>query len=115
MQRAEHRRDSEHAAEEALIAAALARRHDVADDGDRGDDKSAAAETLHDAEGDQLRQVLRYAAQRRADEEDDDRRLQHDAPAEEVAELAVKRHDDRRGQEVGRDDPGEMRSARRFR
>ena len=100
-QRADHRREAEDAAEEALIAAALARRHDVADDGDGGDDEAAAAEALDDAEGDQLGQVLRQAAQRRADEEDDDRGLQHDAAAVDVAELAVERHDDG-GRRVGR-------------
>ncbi len=110
-QRAEHRRDAEHAAEEALIAAALARGDDVADDGNGGDDEAAAAEPLDDAEGDQLRQVLRHAAQARADEEDDDGRLQHDAAPVDVAELAVQRHDDRRRQQVGGDDPRQVRQA----
>ena len=59
-----HRRDAEYAAEETLVAAAIARRHDVADDRDRGDDEAAAAEALDDAEGDQLGKVLRQAAQR---------------------------------------------------
>ena len=95
-QRAEHRREAEDAAEETLVAAALARWDDVADDGDGGDDEAAAAEALDDAEGDQLGQVLRHAAQPRADEEDDHGRLQHDAAAVDVAELAVQRHDDSR-------------------
>ena len=60
-------------AEEALVLAALARRDDVADHGERGDDQAAAAEALQRAEGDQLRHVLGQAAQDRADEEDHDR------------------------------------------
>ena len=53
-QRADHRRDAEDGAEEALVAAALARRDDVADHGDRDHDQPAAAEPLERAEGDQL-------------------------------------------------------------
>ena len=44
--------------------------------------------------------VLAQAAQRRADEEDHDRRLQDDLPAVEVAELAVQRPDDGRREQV---------------
>ena len=76
-QRTDDCRNSEYAAEEALIAATFAGRHDVADDRDRGDDKPAAAESLHDTERDQLWKVLRHAAQRRTDQENDDGGLQH--------------------------------------
>ena len=110
-QRTDHRREPEYAAEESLIVATFAWRHDVADDRDRGDDQTAAAETLHDAECDQLGKVLRNAAKRRPDQENDDGRLQDGRAAEEVAELAVKRHHHRRGQEISRDDPREMRQS----
>ena len=110
-ERANHRRDAEDAAEETLIASAFARRHDVADDGDRRHDQAAAAETLHDAERDEFRQVLGHAAQRRAEEEDHNCRLQHDAPPEQISELAVEGNDDRRCQEIGRHDPGEVGQA----
>ena len=53
-QRPDHRRDAEDGAEEALVAAAVARRDDVADDGDRDHDQPAAAEPLQRAERDQL-------------------------------------------------------------
>ena len=75
-QRADDRRHAEDGAEEALVLAAVARRDDVADDGDRRREQAAGAETLQRAERDQLGHVLRDAAQRRADEEDDDRDLQ---------------------------------------
>ena len=95
-ERSDHGRDAEDAAEEALIAPALARGDNVTDYGDGRDYQPAAAEALHDAERDELGQVLGHPAQRRAGEEDDNRRLQHDAAAEEIAELAVKGNDDRR-------------------
>ena len=41
-QRADHRRDAEHRAEEPLVAAAVARREDVADDGHGGHDQPSA-------------------------------------------------------------------------
>ena len=50
----------------------------------------------------------RLPAQHRADEEDDDRRLEDALAAVEVAELAVDRRRDRRGQQVAGDDPGEL-------
>ncbi len=90
-QRTEHGREAEHAAEKSPIAAALAWRDDIADDGDGRDDEAAAAQALQDAKGDQLRQVLGETAEGGADKEDRDGHLQHDAPAEDVAELAVER------------------------
>ena len=91
-QRPDHGRDAEDRAEEALVAAALARRDDVADRPRSSTTISPpppspwiarkAISSLH---------VLAEAAERRADEEDDDRRLQHDLAAVEVAELAVQR------------------------
>ena len=100
--------DPEDRAEDALIAAAVARRDDVADDRLREDDEPAAAEALQRAEGDELAHALRLAAQRRPDEEDDDRGLEDALAPVEVAELAVERRRDRRGQQVAGDDPGEL-------
>ena len=51
-QRANHGREPEDPAEDALVAAALARREEVADDRHRGHDQAAAAEALHRAEND---------------------------------------------------------------
>ena len=108
-QRPEHGRDAEHAADQTLIPAALARRDDVADHRHRRDHQPAAAEPLHGAERDQLAHRAAEAAQRRADEKQHDRRLQHDLAAEQIAELAVERRHDRRREQIGRDDPRQMR------
>ena len=108
-QRPDHRRDAEDGAEVALVPAALARRDDVADDGDRHHDQAAGTEPLERAEADQLGHVLAEPAQHRAGQEDHDRRLQHDLPPVEVAELPVHRPDHRRGEQVRGDDPGELR------
>ena len=107
-QGADHGREPEDGAEEALVAAAVARRDDVPDDGHRHDQEPAAAESLQRAEGDQLRHVLADPAQRRADQEDDDRRLEDDLAAVEVADLAVQRTRNRRREQVRGHDPGEM-------
>ena len=56
---AEHAGRAEDGAEVALVAAALARRDDVADGGERERHQAAAAEALDGAEGDQLLDVLR--------------------------------------------------------
>jgi hypothetical protein len=53
-QRPEHAGHPERGAEDALVAAAFAGRHDVPDDGLRADDQPAAAEPLNRAERDQL-------------------------------------------------------------
>ena len=115
-QRADHGRDAEDGAEEPLVLAALARRDDVADDRDRRHDQPAAAEAL-DARGTRSARPMFCAqpAERRADEEDHDRRLEHDLAAVEVAELPVERADDRRGEQVRGDDPREVLDARRGR
>ena len=88
-------------AEQALVAAAVARRDEVADDGHRDDEQAAAAEPLDRAERDQLRHALRQPAQRRADEEEHERELEDALAAVEVAELPVQRPDHRRRQQVG--------------
>ena len=110
-QRPDHGRDAEDPAEVALVAAAFAGRDDVPDHGDRDHDQAAGAEPLDRAETDQLGHVLAQPAQHRAGEEDHDRRLQHDLSAVEVAQLAVHRTDHRRGEQVRRDDPGELRDS----
>jgi hypothetical protein len=107
-QRPGHAADPEDGTEDALVAAAVARRDDVADDRLREDDEPAAAEALHRAEGDELAHALGLAAQRRPDEEDDDRGLEDALATVEVAELAVERRRDRRGQQVAGDDPREL-------
>ena len=107
-QRPDHRRDAEDGTEVPLVAAAVARRHDVADRSRRRHHQPAAAETLQRAERDQRRHVPGEPAQRRADQEDNDRRLQHRLAPVEVTELPVQRRHDRRRQQVRGDDPREM-------
>jgi hypothetical protein len=60
--------------------------------------RAARAEPLQRAEGDQLHHALREPTQRRADEEDHDRRLQNELAAVQVAELPVQRPGNRRRQ-----------------
>ncbi|HKG64504.1 MAG TPA: hypothetical protein VKB28_10605, partial [Solirubrobacteraceae bacterium] len=78
----------------------LARRDDVADRRLCTHHQPASAEPLDRAEGDQLRHPLREPAQRRADQEDHQRALEHELAAVEVAELAVQRRDDRHRQQI---------------
>jgi hypothetical protein len=104
-QRAGDARHAEHRAEQPDPLAALARRHDVANRGLRRHHQPAAAEALDRSERDQLGHPLRHAAQRRADQEDHQRGLQHDLAAVEVAELPVERRDRGDRQQIGRHDP----------
>ena len=110
-QRPDHRRDAEDAAEVPLIAAPIPRRDDVADHRRRGHHQPAAAETLQRAEGDQRRHVLGDPAQRRADEEENDRRLQNHLAPVQIPELPVQRRHDRRRQQVRGDHPRQMLDA----
>src|SRR5437762_19617 len=87
-------REPEHRAEDPLIAAALARWHDVADHGLRRHRQAPAAETLDRAEDDQLRHVTAQPAERRGHEEEDDRALENALAPIHVAELSVERRDD---------------------
>lgn len=107
-ERPDHGREAVHAAEEPLEAAAFGGRDDVGDGGHRDDHQPAAAEALQRAQENQLRHVLRDAAKNRPGEKDQDRRLKHDLAAELIAELAIKRNDDGRAEQVGRDDPREV-------
>ena len=104
-QRAGHRGDAEHGPEVALVAAALAGRDDVADDAEGDREQAAAADALDGAEDDQLAHVLAEPGQGRADQEDDDRDLEDEAPPVEVGDLAPQRRGRRRGEQVGGDHP----------
>ena len=104
-QRSDDRRQSEHAAEQALVTAAFGGRNDVGNGGHGHDHQTAAAEPLQRAQHDQLGHVLRDAAQDGAGKKNEDRRLNDDFAAEQIAEFAVQRHDDSRRQQVGRHDP----------
>ena len=57
-QRPEHRRDTEHRAERALVLAAFAQRDDVGDDRRRGHHQQAGGEALHRPPRDQPRHPL---------------------------------------------------------
>ena len=107
-QRPDHGGDAEDGAEVPLVAAAVARRHDVADRSSRDHHQPAAAETLQRTERDQRRHVPREPAQRRADQEDNDRRLQHRLAPVEVTELPIQRRHHRRRQQVRGHHPREM-------
>lgn len=87
-QRAEHAGRAEYRTEQALVLSAFARGDDVADDRHGQHDEAAAAQALQCAEADELRHVLGDAAQRGADEEDDDRGLEQLLAAVLVTELA---------------------------
>ena len=102
------RGEAEHGAEQARVAPALARRDDVSDRRLRAHHQPAAAEPLHGAEGDQLVEVLADPAERRPDQEDPERRLQHDLAAVHVPELAVQRRHHGLGEEVRRHHPREV-------
>ncbi len=78
-QRAGDRRDAEHRAEQALVAAALPGRDHVRDDRERQRHQTAGAEALDAPGDDQLGHVLRQAGQQRADQERADR--EQEAPA----------------------------------
>ena len=104
-------RDAEHAAEQALVAAAVARRDKVTDDRHRHDEQTAAAEPLDRSERDQLRHALRQPAQRRADQEEHERELEDALAAVEVAELPVQRPDHRRREQIRGHDPREVLEA----
>jgi hypothetical protein len=110
-QRPDQSRQAPNAAEQPLIAPPLARRNEIADHRDRRHHQAAAADPLHEAEGDELDHVAAQAASSRPRQEHHDRRLQDDLPSVEIAELAVDRRDDGRGEKIRRDDPGEVGQA----
>src|SRR5262249_12493660 len=110
-QRADHAGQAEHAAEQADVLAPLARRHDVPDDRLGADHEAAAAQALNGAEGDQLDHGLTEPGQHGADQEDHDRGLEEELPAVLVAKLAPQRRGHGGGEQVGGDDPGNVRAA----
>ena len=110
-ERPDHGREAEHRTEVALVLAALARRDDVADDREGDDHQAACPEALQRAEADQLRHRLRETAEHRAEQEDDDRALEHPLAPVQITELAVERAGDRGREEVGGDHPGQVGDA----
>ena len=100
--------EHEHHLDVALVAAALARLDELGDDRHRERHQPARAEALQGAERDQLAQRLRGPAQRRPGQEHRNRRLEERLAAVEVAHPAPQRHGDRRGEQVGGDDPREL-------
>ena len=105
--RAADGRDSHHGAEEAHVAAALARADDVGHDhlAERG--KTAGADALHRAEGDERRGVLREAGRGGGEDEDHDGELDEQLAVEQVGELAPHGCRDRGRQQGCGDDPRE--------
>ena len=108
--------DGEDPAEEAGVSAALAWRDDIGNDGHDEDHEPAAAEALDGAGDDEPIHRLRGAGKDRADEEHDDRDLEHrlaavdvgDLAAVDVGDLAPDWSGGRRGKQVGGDDPCEL-------
>ena len=104
-------RDGEHAAEQALVAAPVARSDEVAYDGHRHHEQTAATEPLDRSERDQLRHALRQPAQGRADQEEHERELKDALASVKIAELPVQRPDHRRREQVRGHDPREVLEA----
>ena len=84
-----------------LVAAALARRDRVAENGLRQRENAAAADPLQAAGEDERDHVGRDRAGGGAGDEDADAREHHGAPPVDVAELAVERRDHGGGQQIG--------------
>ena len=103
--RPEDRGDAEHRAGQALPAAAVRRRHEVADRGDRERHQRAGAEPLDPAREDELGHRLRGRADDPAGHEQHDAADEEQPPAVHVGQPAVDRRGDRRGEHVGGEDP----------
>ena len=89
-----------------LIAPAFARADKIGDDRLRQRDQPAAAHPLQRAGGGEQEDVGAKSAGGEADDKYGDADHQHDATAVDVGELAVKRRDDGRRDQIGGDDPG---------
>ena len=98
----------EHRADIALVAAALARRDDVGDDGLRQRHQPAAAQPLQRAPEHQRGHARRQRADQRAGDEHADGDQHHDAPAVDVGQLAVERRHRGGGEQIGGDHPGQV-------
>ena len=96
-----------YAAEIGLVLAALARRDDVGNHRLHDRQDAAAAEPLQAARDNQHRHVRRQRAQDRAGDEQAERGDDHGAAAVDVAERAEHRRHRGRGQQIGRDHPGQ--------
>ena len=107
-QRAERARGRKHGREVALELCALARRHVLADQRLRQRHQAAAAQALHGARNDQRQQRRGEGAGERCDGKDGQGGEQGRTPSEAVADAAVERCCDRRRQEIGDDDPGQI-------
>ena len=92
----------------AHVAAALARRHDVAERRHRADHQAACAQALDRAERDQLGHRMRLTGQRRAGQEDQDRDDEEPLAAVHVAEFPVERRHDQGREDVGGHHPGQV-------
>ena len=110
-QRADHGRETEHPAEESLIAPALARWDEVADDRNADDDETAAADSLKRAKENELQHALGDAAQHGAHEKDRNRHLQNQFAAVQIAQFPVERTNHGAGQEIRGDHPGQVGEA----
>ena len=86
---------------------AFLERVEVGGEGLDGALEGAAAQALHDAEGDQRRHVPGARAEQRAEQEEDDAGDQDRLAAEGVGELAVDGQGDGDGEQVAGEQPGE--------
>ena len=110
-QRADDGRDREGGRDVALVAPALARRDEITDGGHRQRHEAARGDALSEPQHDELCDVLCGGAERRGEDEADERDLEQALAAMSVAELAPQRR--RRGgrDDVGRDDPRDVAEA----
>ena len=99
--------DGHDGAEQAHVAAALARADDVGHDDLAEGGEAAGADALHGAERDERVGVLREAGGGRREHEDRDRDLDEQLAVEQVGELAPDGGGDRRRQQRRGDDPRE--------
>jgi hypothetical protein len=103
--RAQDARRTEDRQEEALVAGAVPRRHDVADDRQGQREQAAGADALDGPEGGEHVHRCGRRARGRPDDEDRDGEQEEAAPTVDVGELAVERRRDRGGDQVRRGRP----------
>jgi hypothetical protein len=104
--RAQDAGGAEDGQEVALVLGTLTWRDDVPDDGQGQGEEATGTHTLDGSEARQHRHRGGEGAEDRAEQEDHDGRGEERLAAVDVRELAVQRRHDRRGDEVGRDNPG---------